>query len=121
MAGRKKGSKPLPAAELKAVADIKAIQDQVKKQKDEKATDAQKAQIKALKESLGTMRFLRIANKRVPKVIAGIVGLGNFSGAGYTYTEDQAKAITNALETAVEQAKNELMGVKVQAGSFKLD
>jgi hypothetical protein len=113
----KKKAAPLPADEVKADAALKAF---LKSHEGKTLTEAQKEHKAELKDTLGSLRFVRIANKRVPRVLAAIESIGKLAGAGYSRTEAQSKAISTALETAAKQVSNKLLGVKAASSGFAL-
>jgi len=86
----------------------------------EKPTDTQKAESKAARTELGRLRFLRIANKRIPKALKMIEGIEGLGKASYTRTEEQNKAIVKALQDAVERVELALTGGKASSGGFVL-
>lgn len=110
----KKAKAELPAAE-------KALADQIDRLSGiEKPTDVQKSQMKELRGKLGALRFVRIANKRVPKALKAVSGIANLAGAGYTKTPEQVKAIAEALSAAVKDVERKLSGGKQDASGFTL-
>lgn len=106
-----------PAGEQRIADQLAALKKQIG---DKDATSAQKTQITELRESLGKMRFVRIANKRVPKTIKAIMGIANLSGAGYISTPAQQKAISDALTKAVADTVQKLAGTVKEVSGFTL-
>lgn len=104
----------LPAAE-KAHADTITRLSAI-----EKPTDAQKTQLKDARSALGKLRFVRIANKRIPKALKAVSGVANLAGASYTKTPEQVKAIIAALTAAVAEVERKLSGTKAETGGFSL-
>lgn len=49
-------------------------------------------------------RFSRLASQRVAKAVKQIKNIGNLSGSGYEYTEEQVKAISNFIKSAHDEA-----------------
>lgn len=82
-------------------------------------TAAQKDEKKALAETLGKLKFVRIANKRFPRVRAAIKGLGNLGGKAYVKSAAQVNAICDALESDVKKLRVTLGGGK-QGDDFVL-
>lgn len=113
----KKAKKPLPAEEVKAAAALAAF---LKQSEGKALNDEGKKHKQALKDTLGKLRFVRIANKRVPRTLAAIAGIANLSGAGYVKTPAQVKAICDALDSAVKDARSKLSGEKAAATGFTL-
>lgn len=110
----KKSKAELPAAE-------KALADQIERLSGiEKPNDVQKAQLKDTRSKLGALRFVRIANKRVPKALKAVSGIGNLAGAGYSKTPAQVSAIVDALLAAVKEIERKLSGGKQEATGFTL-
>lgn len=87
---------------------------------DKTPTDKQKEQMSTLRETLGKLRFVRIANKRIPKTLAAINGIANLSGPGYIKSPEQVKAIVAALKDAVQSVEQKLSGAKAAATGFQL-
>lgn len=106
-----------PAGEQKIADQITALKKQIG---DKEATATQKKQLADWRNELGKMRFVRIANKRVPKVLKGIIGIANLSGVGYVSTPEQQKAIIAALNQAVAGVEQKLAGVKKEETGFSL-
>lgn len=104
----------LPAAE-KQHADFIAKLSAV-----EKPTEQQKEQLKTARAALGTLRFVRIANKRIPKALKAVSGIANLAGASYTKKPEQVKAIIAALTAAVAEVERKLTGGKADSGGFTL-
>lgn len=118
MANAKKAKKPaLSPEETKAQATLDAFN---KQHEGKTLTDDQKKHRQALKDVVGRMRFVRIANKRVPKALAVLEGIGNLSGPGYVKTDAQVKAICDALDVAVKSTRSKLSGTKEAATGFVL-
>lgn len=109
----------LPKKEQDLINSIDAIKEKAEKAKRE-LTDAEKSQLKALREQLAQERFVRIANMRVPRTIAAINGIGNLSGAGYKCNTAQVDAIVKALKDAVDDVSKKLSGTKQDVAGFKL-
>lgn len=59
-------------------------------------------------------RFKQLARKRVSKALKTIHLIGNLSGSGYDYSQDQVDKISAALKDAVDTAmKRFVKGAKV--------
>lgn len=58
----------------------------------------------APKDETKSAKFSRLASKRVTKACKAVANIGNLSGGGYEYTEDQVKAIGQYLKDAVNAA-----------------
>lgn len=97
------------------------IQNQIDSlSKIEKRTDAQSAQLKAARTAIAPMRFVRLAEQRVPRALAAIAGIAKLSGSGYSFTEAQAGEILSALKAAVESVADKFSGTKATPQGFKL-
>lgn len=81
-------------------------------------TDAQKKEKKELQRALGVLRFVRIANKRVPRAVAAVEGIANLGAASYVKSDAQVKAIVARLKAAVTVVENALSGAKATSESF---
>jgi hypothetical protein len=101
-----------------------AIKDKIqslKKQIGDKVPSlAQTAILKDARNALGQLTFVRVANKRIPKVLKAIAGIGGLSGGTYVSTEPQRTAIIKALENAVQNASDKLKGEKKADSGFAL-
>lgn len=111
----KKAKAELPVAEKTAADALTAFN---KRYEGKTLTDMQKTEKKALQSNLGKLRFVRIANKRLPKALASIGGLSNLAGAGYVKSEAQVKAICNALDDACKDVRSKLSGTKATAAGI---
>jgi hypothetical protein len=87
---------------------------------DKEPTTAQKEQRTKLRDQLGSLRFARIANKRIPKTLKAIQQIANLSGPNYRSNEAQVTAIVEALTQAVANVKSKLSGTKEKASGFVL-
>lgn len=83
-------------------------------------SDAQKETLAKMRAEFGGLKFVRIANKRIPRVIAGIRGIKNLSGRAYTKTKEQVDAICTALEQEVAAMRAALSGEKKSDVGFQL-
>jgi len=90
----------------------KALDKFTKAHEGKTLTDAQKKERSELRETLGRLKFVRIANKRIPRARAAIKGIGNLAGSAYSKTPAQIKAICDALESDVKALRNTLSGTK---------
>ena len=66
-----------------------------------------------------TEKFLRLAPPRVTKVIKALDTLGNCSGSGYEYTEEQIEKMFNAIDEAVKETKAKFEKKKPASKEFK--
>lgn len=106
--------------ETRGAEEIK-LQEQIDSlSKLEKRTEAQSKQLKELRAKVAPMRFVRLAEQRVPRVLAGIVSIGKLTGAGYTFDKEQGEEIVQALKDAVESVADKFSGTKAAATGFKL-
>ena len=80
-----------------------------------KPTDKQKEDLKALRQKLGQLRFVRIANLRVPRAHAAVLNIGKLTGSGYFSTEKQQTEIIKVLSGAVDSVEAALKGKKAGA------
>jgi hypothetical protein len=87
---------------------------------DKTPTPAQTQALKDARTALGSLTFVRVANKRIPKVLKSIAGIGALSGPAYVSTDQQCIAITQALHDAVERAVLKLQGKKESVSGFQL-
>lgn len=115
--GKKAKKAAIPAEEAKADEALKAFN---KANEGKTLTDDQKAKKAGLVVALGKMKFLRIANKRIPRTLASIKGIANLGGKQYVKSEAQVKAICESLEAAVKDVRNALEGTKATVGGFTL-
>lgn len=104
----------VPAEEAKLAAQIKAIAD-----KGDKRTDQDKTHAKELRAKLGALKFVRVGNKRIPRILKAVESLGNFSGSGYSMNEAQKKAVLSALDASVKKVEARFGG-KTSATGFQL-
>jgi len=66
-------------------------------------------------------KFVRIAENRTNKIIDMIRLLGNCSNkAVYDYSEEDVKAIFNAIELELKNAKNKFQDNELKESKFKL-
>ncbi len=65
-------------------------------------------------------RFKRIAPKRVANALKAIALIGNCSGAGYEYTEEQVEKVTEALWGEIDTMKSKFSGKKKSTFDFEL-
>jgi hypothetical protein len=114
----KKPRKPAMSAEEKAASDTLA--KFVKANEGKTLSDKQKEEKKKLQEHLGKLKFVRIANKRVPRAMTAIKGIGNLAGKQYVKTEAQIKAICDALDAECKAVRAALLGTKESKGGFSL-
>lgn len=110
--------KAVQPANEKALADkIEALKKQIG---DKTPTAKQKDDLAGLRKELGVLRFVRIANKRIPKTLKAISGIANLAGAGYVKTDVQVKAIVKALRAEVDEVERKLTGKKESVAGFSL-
>ncbi len=98
-------------------AQITAIQE---KAKGRDKTDAEKTELSTLRSKLGGLRFVRLAEFRVPKALAAIGQLAKLGTPQYTRTDEDCAAIVNTLQKAVDAVKERFAGTKAVATAFKL-
>lgn len=114
-----KGKKKAAVLTPEETAAQEAFDKFVKTHEGKTLTASQKEQKAELAQALGSLKFVRIANKRVPRARAAIKGIGNLAGKAYAKSAAQVKAICDALEGDVKQLRAELSGVKA-TDDFKL-
>lgn len=107
----------LTAEERRSMAELETLQKQIG---DKTPNETQKKRLAELKEDLAKRRFVRVANKRIPKTLKAIRNIGNLSGPGYSKTDVQIKAICEALDTEVRLVKQKLAGTKEIAPGFSV-
>lgn len=107
----------LPADE---VAAAKALEKFNKDHEGKTLSDTQKEKKKELQSVLGALRFVRIFNKRFPRTLAAIKGIGALGAKQYVRTEAQVKAIHASLDKAVTEVKNALAGTKATSEALVL-
>lgn len=73
-------------------------------------TDAQKEQRKTLRGKIAPLRFVRLAQQRVPRAVKAIQAIGKLTGSGYVHTEEQAEKILKVIDSAVDAVRNKLKG-----------
>jgi len=73
-------------------------------------TDAQKEQRKSLRRQIAPLRFVRLAQARVPRAVKAIQSVGKLTGAGYMHTSEHAEKIMKLLDAAVESVRGKLQG-----------
>jgi len=83
-------------------------------------TDAQKEQRKALRKQIAPLRFVRLAQQRVPRAIKAIHAVGKLTGAGYAHTEENAAKILKGIDAAIESVRAKLTGKETEAETFTL-
>ncbi len=59
-------------------------------------------------------KFARLATKRTQAALGKIRLLGNLTGSGYRYTEDQANKVLAALRQAVDELEGKFRKVRGQ-------
>lgn len=115
----KKGTKKPAVTSPEETAAAAALEKHQKALEGKTLTDAQKVERKALTEALGKLKFVRIANKRLPRARAAIKGLANLAGKAYVKSAPQIKAICDVLESDVRNLRAALSGTKA-GDDFKL-
>jgi hypothetical protein len=65
-------------------------------------------------------RFKRIATKRVTNAIKKIELIGNLSGSGYEYTEEEVEKIFSAIQETVNGTKSKFSAKKIETKGFEL-
>jgi len=76
-------------------------------------TDAQKKQKKI-------DNFARVLPRRMDKALKAIRMVGDCTLPSYTYTTEQAKAVTDKLLAAVSEVEERFAGVQGKSGGFVL-
>lgn len=76
-------------------------------------TDAQKQRKKE-------DNFARVLPKRMDKALKALRMVGDCTLPSYSYTPEQAKAVTDKLYAAVSEVKERFSGVQGKSGGFKL-
>ena len=67
-------------------------------------------------------RFVRLANKRVPKAVAAINLVGNLaSRSTYEFNDKDAKAIIKTLKGALAECEARFNGQEVRNAHFRLE
>lgn len=120
MATNRDSKKPRKPATTPEETALEKNIENLSKAMGEKPTEAQKSQMASLKKDLGGKRFVRIANKRVPKALKALEGIANLGGASYVKTPEQIKAICGALSDAVKVLEAKLSGTKKTESGFTL-
>lgn len=54
-------------------------------------------------------RFVRLANKRVPKALKALQAVRKLAGSTYKFTPDQAKKIVNSLNAEIEMVAKDFL------------
>lgn len=96
---------------------LENLREKIKGQKDG-ATEAQKKERGEIAAALRPIKFVRIANKRIPRTLAAIKGVGALGS--YSPTPAQENAIGKALSDALGDALAKLGGKKEAATGFNL-
>ena len=64
--------------------------------------------------------FKRVVVPRVAKAVKAINLIANCSGAGYSYTKEQAEQIKTALQTTLDDLSKKFTGTQDKTTSFEL-
>lgn len=115
-----KSTKKAPAQSAEELAAQKALDSFLEATKGKELSDAQKAQKKALAAALGRLKFVRIANKRIPRALKAVGAIAKLAAGSYVKNAAQVDAIVGALEAEVKAVKAALSGVKGSESGFKL-
>lgn len=99
--------------------ELAALQKKIEGQKDG-ATDAQKKEIKSLRDTIAAEKFVAVANTRVPKAMAAVKILANLGQKNYKSTPAQVDAILAALRSQVDIVEKSLKGGVSAEPTFKL-
>lgn len=91
--------------EQRLAALTKDIRDKAKKANRE-TTEAEDAKIAEYKRQLGSMKFKRLAEKRVGAALKQIRNVGSLAAKSYTSTPGQVKEVVDALVKAVENVNS---------------
>lgn len=118
MATKGKGRKVSMSAEEQAAQ--KALDAFIKTHEGKKLTDKQADEKKALTESLGKLKFVRLANGRVPRAMKSLDSIGQLAGKAYVKSEAQIKAICDALDAKIKRVRADLEGKKETKSGFQL-
>jgi sensor domain CHASE-containing protein len=119
MAGKRERKDTRTPKEKQIEGQLQTLKATVEKQKDG-PNEQQKKQLADLRSQLGQEKFVRIANKRVPKALAAIEGIGNLAGVNYRSTDAQVQAIVKAFTAAVAHMAQKLSGKKEEVAGFQL-
>ncbi len=65
-------------------------------------------------------KFKRLATHRVNNALDKIRLIGNLSGAGYKYNDDQAQKIIESLKVAVQEVESKLFKTGKKESKFSL-
>ena len=115
--GKKERKVSQSPEEMKAEA---ALAKFVKDHEGKTLTEAQKAEKKELAETLGKLKFVRIANKRIPRTLKAIEGIAQLGAKQYVKSEAQVTATVKALKEAVSRVESALSGRKEAQQGFQL-
>lgn len=63
-------------------------------------------------------RFKRLATPRVNKILHSLDTLGNCSGSGYEYTDEQVQAMFGAIEEKVNETRAKFEKKQTKASTF---
>ena len=67
-------------------------------------------------------KFVNLANKRVPAAVKAIELVGNLSNTyNYSYTAEDAAAITKVLKDTLTEVQNRFAGRETRESAFKLE
>jgi hypothetical protein len=72
-------------------------------------------------EETARQRFVRLANKRVVKVIKAIQLIGNLSSRAYQYDDKDVDKIFDAIQTEVDQARSKFLKREKSGIVFSLE
>ena len=76
-------------------------------------TEAQKLQVKKA-------NFARVLPSRMDKALKAIRMVGDCTNPSYSYTKEDAKAVTDKLLEAVTEVEKRFSGVQGKSGGFEL-
>lgn len=107
----------LPEKEVAAIAAVTAFD---KRHEGKTLSEEQKKERKSLVDAVKALKFVRIANKRLPRTLAAIENIAKLGTSGYVRSEAQVKAIVDALEKKVARVKSALSGAKAGKEEFTL-
>lgn len=71
------------------------------------------------KDELKAQNFIRLAEPRVNKIISGLASLGKLSNhSAYSYSEEQVDKMFEAIQDALNDAKEKFKPQKGKSGGF---
>jgi hypothetical protein len=98
---RKPRQSTIPAEEVALENKLEALTKAIG---DKEPTETQKKQRAELREQMSSLRFVRMAKKRVGKAVTMIRNVGKLTGGNYRSTPEQVKKIADLLTVEVKTA-----------------